>query len=354
MMNKNKFKFDQKVKEKYYVADYFKKTIQIIDEFELKHRITMQFFQRNDNVVLCGIREVLDLLEFACPNYNDLEIWSLNDGDIINSKEPVLKITGLYKDFGWLEGMIDGILSRNTSIATNSKKVIEAAKDKTVVNMFDRADSYETLSSDGYASYIGGFRHFVTQAALEYIDDENVSKPLGTMPHALIQAFNGDTLKAAQAFYKTFPDNNLTILIDYHNDCVNTAYEVGNYFKDKLYAVRIDTSQALIDKYLQEHKDKYPKNVKLNGVSIQLVQEVRNALDNAGCNHTKIIVSSGFTAEKIAEFESLKAPVDIYGVGSVLSEININFTGDAVLIDGKEQVKFGRKNIENPRLKKVK
>ncbi|AGJ90954.1 nicotinate phosphoribosyltransferase [Mycoplasma putrefaciens] len=354
MKNRIKFSFDSKVKDGYYIADYFKKTVQIMDQLNLNQKVTMQFFQRNDNVVLCGIDEVLSLLEFASPNYKDLEIWSLDDGQIINSKEPVLKITGRYQDFGWLEGMIDGILARNSSIATNAKKIIQAAKDKPVLNMFDRADSFRTLASDGYASYIGGFRNFVSQAALQYINDHRVMQPSGTMPHALIQAFEGDTLKAAKAFYKVFPNNNLIVLIDYDNDCVNTAIEVAKHFKDKLYAVRIDTSASLTDKYLEQNQKQYPSSTKLNGVSIELVKAVRKALDDFGCQKTKIIVSSGFDAEKIKEFEDANAPVDIYGVGSALASINIGFTGDAVLLDGKQQAKFGRKDILNPRLKRVK
>ncbi|WFQ90022.1 nicotinate phosphoribosyltransferase [Mycoplasma feriruminatoris] len=352
MQNKTKFKFDSRIKNGYFVADYFKKTVEILKNFKPDQKITMQFFQRNDNVVLCGISEVIDLLKFACPNFNDLEIFALNDGDIISNKEPVLKITGKYHDFGWLEGMIDGILSRNTSIATNSKQIINAANNKPVLNMLDRADNYLTLASDGYASYVGGFKLFVTQASLEYINDNSIPTPSGTMPHALIQSFNGDTLKAAQAFYQTFPNNNLVVLIDYDNDCVNMATKIGSHFKDKLYAVRLDTSENLTDKFFINNKD-YVGQTNLNGVSEALVREVRKALDNVGCNHTKIIVSSGFSANKIKEFEKNNVPVDIYGVGSALAKINIHFTGDAVLLNNQKQAKFGRENIENLRLKKV-
>ncbi|WFQ93358.1 nicotinate phosphoribosyltransferase [Mycoplasma feriruminatoris] len=352
MQNKTKFKFDSRIKKGYFVADYFKKTVEILKNFKPDQKITMQFFQRNDNVVLCGISEVIDLLKFACPNFNDLEIFALNDGDIISNKEPVLKITGKYHDFGWLEGMIDGILSRNTSIATNSKQIIDAANNKPVLNMLDRADNYLTLASDGYASYVGGFKLFVTQASLEYINDNSIPTPSGTMPHALIQSFNGDTLKAAQAFYQTFPNNNLVVLIDYDNDCVNMATKIGSHFKDKLYAVRLDTSENLTDKFFINNKD-YVGQTNLNGVSEALVREVRKALDNVGCNHTKIIVSSGFSANKIKEFEKNNVPVDIYGVGSALAKINIHFTGDAVLLNNQKQAKFGRENIENLRLKKV-
>ncbi|ASZ09355.1 nicotinate phosphoribosyltransferase [Mesoplasma chauliocola] len=349
-----KYSFDPRIKSGYYIADYFKKTSKIIQNDLPNSVVTMQFFQRKDNIVLSGISEVLQLLEFACPNYSELKIWSLKDGDIIDAHEPVLKIEGNYASFGWLEGMIDGILARNSCIATNSKKIVEAANGKTILNMMDRADSYLTLASDGYSSWVGGIKLFVTEASIELIDDAAVLKPSGTMPHALIQAFDGDIIKATQAFYNNFPNNNLLSLIDYNNDCVRDAVKVANYFKEKLWAIRIDTSGNLIDKYLEENKNKYPKDANLYGVNEYLIKEVRNALNEAGHNHVKIIVSSGLTAEKIQEFEKNKVPVDIYGVGGYLAKIDNNFTGDAVIINGKEQAKFGRKNIYSKRLQKIK
>ncbi|ATQ35767.1 nicotinate phosphoribosyltransferase [Mesoplasma entomophilum] len=349
-----KILFDKRIKNGYYIADYFKKTRTIIENQLSNSIVTMQFFQRKNDITLSGINEVLQLLEFACEDYKSLKIWSLSDGNIINANEPVLKIEGKYSNFGWLEGMIDGILARNSSVATNSKKIVSAANGKPVLNMMDRADSYLTLANDGYSSWVGGIKLFVTEASLELIDDESIPKPSGTMPHALIQAFDGDIIKATEAFYRTFPESNLLSLIDYNNDCVRDAVKVANHFKEKLWAVRIDTSGNLIDKYLEENKMKYPANANLYGVNEYLIKEVRNALDKTGNTHVKIIVSSGLTAEKIKEFEANNVPVDIYGVGGYLAKIDNNFTGDAVLINGKEQAKFGRKNMPSDRLKQIK
>ncbi|ATZ21829.1 nicotinate phosphoribosyltransferase [Mesoplasma tabanidae] len=349
-----KINFDKKIKDGYYIADYFKKTSLIIENELPNSVVTMQFFQRKNNITISGISEVIQLLEFACKDYKNLKIWSLKDGDIINSNEPVLKIEGKYSSFGWLEGMIDGILARNSCIATNSKKIVSAANGKPVLNMMDRADSYLTLANDGYSSWVGGIKLFVTEASLELIDDNTIPKPSGTMPHALIQAFDGDIIKATEAFYRNFPESNLLALIDYNNDCVRDAVKVANYFKEKLWAIRIDTSGNLIDKFLEENKSKYPVDANLYGVNEYLIKEVRNALDNSGNKHVKIIVSSGLTEEKIKEFEINHTPVDIYGVGGYLAKIDNNFTGDAVLINGKEQAKFGRKNMSSERLKKIK
>ncbi|KAJ3619906.1 hypothetical protein Zmor_008663 [Zophobas morio] len=236
------------------------------------------------------------MIKVACPNFQDLKIQALSDGSIINEMEPVLKISGKYTDFAFLEGLIDGALSRATSIATNSKKVVDAANGKIILNMNDRADLYSNQAFDGYASYVGGIRNFVTPSALEFIDDESVLKPQGTMPHALIASFDGDIIKAAEAFQKTFPQNNLVILIDYNNDCVVDAAKCAKHFGQTLKSVRIDTSFALIDKSLVDLGDKK----ELHGVNPTLIKAVRKALDENGGSHVKIIASSGFNQEKIA------------------------------------------------------
>ena len=102
---------------------------------------------------------------------------------------------------------------------------------------------------------------------------------------------------------------------------------------------------------LPKNKDQYPEGADLNGVSEYLVLTVREALDKEGFNHVKIVVSSGFNAEKIADFEQKKVPVDVYGIGEALVKVNIGFTGDNVALNGQHQAKFGREEHENKRLK---
>lgn len=345
------YQFDAQVRKGYYLADYFKKTVKIVEKYQSDAVVTMQFFQRKENTVLCGIKQALALIKFACPNYLALKVVALDDGMVVQPLEPVLKITGHYQDFGFLEGMIDGILARNSSIATNSARVITLVGAQRALNMNDRADLYVNQPFDGYASYVGGFRQFVSEAALELIDDKTVKQPNGTMPHALIQIFGGDVLAATKAFHETFPDNRLVALVDYHNDCVNDALKVARHFKEKLFAIRLDTAANLVDQTLDKNKDQYPEGVQLNGVSEYLVLAVRNALDKEGFNHVKIVVSSGFNAEKIADFEQKKVPVDVYGIGEALVKVNIGFTGDNVALNGQGQAKFGREEHENKRLK---
>ena len=90
-----------------------------------------------------------------------------------------------------------------------------------------------------------------------------------------------------------------------------------------------------------------------HGVCKELIFALREELDKAGFKDVQIIVSSGFTWEKIKEWEDLKVPVDVYGVGSSLLPVTVGFTGDLVNLNGKPQAKEGREEIPSNRLKKV-
>ena len=240
------FHLDERYKDGYFSAAYFLKTEEIIREYHPDNTVTVQFFQRRHSV-LCGIDEAIALIHTFAKNPQDLRIEALNDGDLIEPLEPVLKITGRYQDFGFLEGPIDGILARRTSVASNCKRIIEAAKGAKVIFFGDRDDDPRNHPGDGYAAYIGGIRSFCTDAMGEWIG----YKGMGTMPHALIVMFKMNLLEAAKAFHEKFNQDNLIVLVDSNNDVITDSLKVADYFKDELYGVRIDTSKALVDKYFE-------------------------------------------------------------------------------------------------------
>jgi nicotinate phosphoribosyltransferase len=113
--------------------------------------------------------------------------------------------------------------------------------------------------------------------------------------------------------------------------------------------VRLDTSEMLVDRSLWEELGDF----KPTGVNERLVRKVRDALDNDGFEHVKIVVSGGFTIEKIAEFEEQGVPVDAYGVGSSLIRGSNDFTADIVLTDGRPSAKVGRTYKPSRRLELV-
>ena len=132
---------------------------------------------------------------------------------------------------------------------------------------------------------------------------------------------------------------------------MRTSLEVARALRDKLYGVRLDTAGTMVDKSIcSEMGDFDPR-----GVNPRLVHNVREALDAEGFDHVKIVVSGGFTVEKIRRFEETGVPVDAYGVGSSLfrDHGNYDFTADVVLVDGKPCGKVGRWYRPNDRLELV-
>lgn len=345
------FKFDERVGEGWFSAVYFLKTRDIVKKYNPDNIVTMQFFQRDD-AVLCGTDEVLALLKTFANNPNELEVWALKDGDKIQPFETVLTIKGHYQDFGMLEGVIDGILARRTSVATNVYNVVKAAqsggKKKPVIFMGDRDDHFMMQAGDGYAAYMGGATAQATHAMNEWWGKQG----MGTMPHALIQMFDGDIVAAAKAYKETYPEDDLYVLVDYNNDVITDSLKVAREFKEELIGIRLDTSKTMIDQYFLRNPELLG-TFDPRGVNSELVIALRKALDAEGFQHVKIVVSGGFTQERIREFEKAGTPVDLYGVGGSLLKVTIGFTGDNVELNGKPQAKAGRKLRHNERLERV-
>lgn len=342
------FKFDSRIKEGWYSAVYFLKTAEIVSKERPNEIVTMQFFQRGEGIV-CGVDESIALLHTFANNPENLVIMALHDGDKISPMEPVLKITGKYQDFGFLEGLIDGVLARRSSVATNVYNANKAAYPIPILFMGDRDDHFLNQQGDGYAAYIGGVASQCTHAMNEWWG----YKGSGTMPHALIQIFNGDIIAASKAYLKTFPNEKLTALVDFNNDVINDSLLVARELGDKLAFIRVDTSKSLMDKYF-ETIDYKSMGIDPYGVNPTLIKALRKALDDEGFTKVKIIASSGFTADKIKQFKEENTPIDIFGVGSSLLKMTMSFTGDLVRLNDKPLAKVGRKEIENPRLEKVK
>ena len=341
------FCFDKRLGDGFFAANYFLKSNVIVKEFAPNHIVTMQWFQRSDDAMVCGLDESIALIHTFAKHPETLIIEALNDGDLIKANEPVLKVTGKYEYFGFLESMIDGILARRSSVATNVYRVVRELNGIDIFSMADRQDEYNTQIGDGYATYVAGIRKVSTDAQGLWWGGHGV----GTMPHALIQICGGDILKASDIYHKAYPDEQVTALIDYHNDVVRDSLKLAKHLGKTLKAVRVDTSKSLIDHYFD---DKDTSSFDAHGVCKELIFALREELDKNGFDYVKIIVSSSFTAEKIKEWVKLKVPVDTFGVGTAfVNNTTCGFTGDLVMLDGKNEAKEGRVNISSSRLKKV-
>src|SRR3989454_8182349 len=214
-----------------------------------------------------------------------------------------------------------------------------------------RHDHHRVQTGDGYAAHVAGQ---VVGAQIGVTSDAQASwwggRGVGTVPHALIAAYGGNTVLAATKFAEWAPENfNITVLVDFENNSVQTALDVARALGPRLWGVRLDTSESLVDRSLWDEMGDF----KPIGVNERLVRKVRDALDADGFERVKIVASGGFTFEKIEEFERRGVPVDAYGVGSSLIRGQNDFTGDVVMTDGRPSGKVGRSFRPTPRLELV-
>jgi nicotinate phosphoribosyltransferase len=340
----------EKMREGYYTDAYFNHTRAALLADGKHPRVVMQVFQRK-SAMLGGMDEALAILELCSHGWEELTVHALHDGDGIEPWETVLTIEGDYTLFAHLETVYLGTLARRTLITTNVARVLSAANGKPVIFMPARHDHHRVQTGDGYAAYVAGA---MIGAEVGVTSDAQASwwggRGVGTVPHALIAAYGGNTVLAATKFAEWAPDNfNITVLVDFENDSVGTALDVARALGPRLWGVRLDTSGQLVDRSLWgELGDFDPR-----GVNERLVRRVRQALDEDGFERVRIVASGGFTVEKIEAFERLGVPVDAYGVGSSLIRGENDFTADIVLADGRPVGKVGRRFRPNPRLERV-
>jgi nicotinate phosphoribosyltransferase len=383
----------------YRAAVYFDRSRRILVAEGDNTRVTMQVFQRSDAMVACGIDEALAVLalgagEFRDPDAADrafaaylaarnaarlarsrggdawiegvraqveaeaafdrhwrragpdeLQVSALRDGDVVDAWEPVIELTGPYRLVAHLESVYLGVLARRTLVASNVRRVVGAAGGKPVLFFADRFDHWATQGGDGYAAFVGGAQGVATDAQAAWWGERG----LGTIPHALIATFGGDTVAAVAAFARQFPGVPLIALVDFDNDSVATALVCARAFGERLWGVRLDTSGTMVDRALWSEMGEFVPT----GVNRRLVEKVRQALDAEGFDHVRVIVSGGFTAERIAGFEATGVPVDSYAVGSSLLKGSADYTADVVMREGRPCAKVGRVYRPSDRLEPV-
>ena len=340
----------EKMREGYYADAYFKHARSTLLQDGRHPRVVMQVFQKRD-AYLGGMDEAIAILKLCSHDWDELTVHALYDGERVAPWETVMTIEGDYTLFAHLETAYLGVLARRTLITTNVVRVLEAANGKSIIFMPARHDHHRVQTGDGYAAYVAGR---VVGAPIGVTTDEQASwwggRGIGTVPHSLIASYGGNTVLAASKFAEWAPDDiNITVLVDFENNSVQTALDVARTLGPKLWGVRLDTSEMLVDRSLWEELGDF----KPTGVNERLVSKVRDALDNDGFEHVKIVVSGGFTIEKIEEFEEKGVPVDAYGVGSSLIRGSNDFTADIVLTDGRPSAKVGRRYKPSPRLELV-
>ena len=374
--------------------------------------VEMQWFtRRRGKVVIAGVDKALTMLKHCSGYFKDdgkfvntwnmLQVEAVHDGASVtydgdsSNIQPVIRVRGRYRDFALLETPTLGLLTRSTRVATNVYETLMSAKGKPVLFFPARFDLHEVQAADGYAYNVAvqRFNHDYKLRVGPYISTDAQGDWWGgagggTIAHASIACFFGDTAETMMAFASTCASEIPRIaLVDFNNDSVQDSLLVmkrmfmryrelideGNEIEAKrykLYGVRLDTSSSIRDVSVTPLGES-----KLDmGVNPRLVFIVRNAVDAAWrnwnlseewikrardwCESVKIVVSGGFNTTKISRFEKLNVPVDIYAVGSSLFANDgpcvTDFTADVcqVKVQGvwRAMSKVGRCRGENPDL----
>jgi nicotinate phosphoribosyltransferase len=347
----------KKMREGWYSDQYFNHTKRLLETTGHNPNVVMQCFQRKDSL-LGGVDEAIAILKL-CSGYNDpnlpdkvvmgrelvkrdkwvngwdqLTVKALNEGDEISPWEPVLQIEGPYHLFAHLETVILGVMARRSLVMRNVREVVNAANGKPIWFFPARHDHWVVQTGDGLAAHQAGASSVSTDAGASWWG----GKGMGTIPHALIAAYGGNTVAAARAFADLYADEMaVTVLVDFDNTSIDTALQVLRELGPRLSGVRLDTSGNLTDDSVAgglgiKDRDDFGRFNPL-GVNPQLVENTRYALDLNGGEHVKIVVSGGFKAEKIRAFEAAGIPVDAYGVGSSLIRGDNDFTADVVMAE---------------------
>src|SRR3954447_514812 len=338
------------MREGYYTDQYFNLTRDLLELEGHRPRVLMQVFQKQE-AILGGVDEAIAVLKQCAgrhvdggweEGWDELEVRALHEGDEVSPRETVMTIEGDYGLFAHLETVYLGCMARRTLVMRNVRAVVDAAHGKPILFFPARHDHWLVQTGDGWAAHVAGAIGVSTDAQASWWGGRGI----GTVPHALIAAYGGDTVEAARAFARRYGDTiNVTVLVDFTNTSATTAVEVADALGDDLWGVRLDTSEALVDEALADLGENAPR-----GVNVELARRVRAALDDAGHQRVRIVASGGFDAAKIQHFEEEGAPVDAYGVGSSLLRGQNDFTADIVRVDGRPLAKVGRGERPNPRL----
>ena len=373
---------DPRVADGYYSDEYFNRTRRTLIAANHHPIVRWQVFQKQ-KATLCGIDEAIGIMKVALGDeWRMLHVTALHDGDRIDPFETVMLVEGDLALFGHLETVVLGALARRTRVATNVYRTVRAAcrvTSKPVLFFPARFDIYQAQTGDGYAYDVAVQRIVKESQGGVSTQAQGAwwgSHAIGTIPHQLEAAYAGDIVQATLAFAEHIePEVKRVALVDYHNDSVRTTLDVAdamlarfrgtNDERYRLYAVRLDTSETLVDKSVIPQMELF----KPTGVNPALVRNVYNALQERAQAYPPesmerefyagigIIVSGGFTPEKITEFERLNLPVAAYGVGSSMFAGQIDFTADIVSlqVDGewRPEAKVGRVYRPNERLEVV-
>lgn len=382
---------------------YFSKTREIVEKFGDK-TVTYGVFLRRG--VICAVNPAIDVLRQYYPAAGESSAIPLKinrlyeEGAFVPDQKPLFTYTGSFAALAELETLILQRTGVACVSAYNAYKMAMNLKNVAFIDMHARhspGDDLSTLAAYGAAV---GSRMAKLNGAIGFIgSSQNLTAHLygqeqgiGTMPHGIV-GYAGSTLRAAQMFVETHPQDNLTVLVDYYGREYSDSIEVCRWWYNehlprdrsgmRQLAMRLDThgdrfteglsydksveivanwlhvpneyeavryvmgEEAFDADSLNITKDRVRRVLFGTGVSVASVIQLRQTLDAAGFNACRIVGSSGFNLFKCKMFANARAPLDSVGTGSFIPEpFSDTFaTADIYRYDGEFNVKLGREKL---------
>jgi len=271
-------------------------------------------------IVFAGLQTLVDIILNLRVEYEDLEylkslgifrrefidylknfkftgsIYSVEEGEIVFPKEPVLRINAPIIEAQILESIILNIINFQTLIATKTARIVEVAKGRGVFEFgLRRAQGIDGAISASRAAYIGG----ATGTSNVFAGKIFGIPVRGTMAHSWVMSFE-DEYQAFEKFAEFYPQNTI-LLIDTYNTLQSGLKNAIKIFKKlkkqgiKNFGVRLDSGDLEV-----------------------LSKKVRNILDKFGLKEAKIVVSNELDENIVEQLLNRNAPIDIFGVGTKL------------------------------------
>lgn len=327
--------------------EYFNRAAQTVaGKPQHKQPVRYQVFARRGGV-LCGIERAVAYVESGTSL--PLTVRAAVDGDLFDAAQAVMVIEGAFGELVELETTYLGMLSLSAA-AGNMARIVAAAGNVPVIDMSPRHYPHEIIEQIAYASAVGGGQGTSTRAGYEYVHQrcgvgsdmirigQRKEQPFGlygSIPHALNAVYDGNSVDSAAAHKEAFPDTPLTVLIDFEGRELDVCTEAYKRLGDDFFAVRLDTHGGrvhqgghaaqqpdLVREILARAESVDDARLALErygfgpGVTIEAAYNVRRHLDRIGATNTKLLVSSGFDANKVAAFAACKTSMDGIGTGS--------------------------------------
>lgn len=352
---------------------YFLKTKRAVERFG-STEVTYAVFMRRP-VVAAPRLAVQWLAEMARRRSVRFDVeLNYEEGKWVGAGEPMMYITGPLVHLVDLETLLLQKIGPASVAAYNAYTMCADlpgvaflamdARHCAGTGMADAMAYAAAVGSDRAKRKVGalGFVANATEATAHYFP---AAAAKGTMPHAFI-GYAGSTLRAAEMFNETFPDEPMTVLVDYFACEVTDALACCRRFAERAargeLSMRLDTpgsrfvegldpaaSYAVLERHVPAAVRGYRSETELRylvgpGVSAAAIWHMREVLDKEGFDKVKIVASSGFDPAKCKLMAEARAPVDVIGTGSYLPQrwTETYATADIIAYDGEPRVKVGR------------